>query len=61
MSEEKHTIEVFLNAPQFLKYRKGKSFQLSNAQLQSNSGKHKVDIHLAKKDYRKLLLSIKKT
>jgi hypothetical protein len=59
MSEEKHTIEVFLNAPQFLKYRKGKSFQLSNAQLQSDSGKHKVDIHLAKKDYRKLLLSIK--
>ena len=49
MSEEKHTIEEFLNAPQFLKYRKGKSFQLSNAQLQSHSGKHKVDIHLGKK------------
>ena len=53
MSEEKHTIEVFLNAPQFLKYKKGKAFQLSNAQLQSDSGKHKVDIHLAKNDYRK--------
>ena len=59
MSEEKHTVEVFLNAPQFLKYKKGKAFQLSNAQLQADSGKHKVDIHLAKKDYRKLLLSIK--
>ena len=59
MSEEKHTVEVFLNAPQFLKYRKGKTFQLSNAQLQADSGKHKVDIHLAKKDYRKLLLAIK--
>ena len=42
-----------------MKYRKGQSFQLSNAQLQSDSGKHKVDIHLVKKDYRKLLLSIK--
>ena len=59
MSEEKHTIEVFLNAPQFRKYRQAKSFQLSNAQLQSDSGKHKVDIHLDKKDYRKLLLAIK--
>ena len=25
MSEEKHTVEVFLNAPQFLKYKKGKN------------------------------------
>ena len=24
MSEEKHTVEVFLNAPQFLKYKKQK-------------------------------------
>jgi hypothetical protein len=59
MSEEKHTVEVFLNAPQFRKYRQAKSFQLSNAQLQSDSGKHKADIHLGKKDYRKLLLAIK--
>ena len=59
MSEEKHTVEVFLNAQQFLKYRKGKAFQLSNSQLQSDNGKHKADLHLGKKDYRKLLLSIK--
>ena len=56
---EHHTVEVFLSAPQFLKYRKGKAFQLSNAQLQSSSGKHKVDIHLGKSDYRKLLNAVK--
>jgi hypothetical protein len=56
---EHHTIEVFLSAPQYLKYRKGEPFQLSNAQLQSSVGKHKVDIHLQKRDYRKLLNAIK--
>ena len=58
-STETHEIVVFLNAPQFLKYRKSKPFQLSNTQLQADNGKHKVDIHLDKKDYRKLLLSVK--
>lgn len=56
---EHHTVEVFLSAPQFLKYRKGKPFQLSNAQIQSSSGKHKVDINLGKSDYRKLLNAVK--
>ena len=54
-----HVVEVFLSAPQYLKYRKGKTFQLSNSQLQSSSGKHKVDINLDKKDYRKLLNALK--
>ena len=49
MSEEKHTIEVFLNAPQFLKYKKGKSFQLSNAQLQADSGNTRQIYTLVKK------------
>jgi len=56
---EHHTIEVFLSAPQYLKYRKGEPFQLSNAQLQSSTGKHKCDIHLGKSDYRKLLNAVK--
>ena len=59
MSEEKHTVEVFLNAQQFLKYRKGKAFQLSNSQLQSDNGKHKADLHLGKKDYRNYYSQLK--
>ena len=42
---EHQTIELFLTQPQFLKYRKGKTFQLTNSQLQSDSGKNKVDLH----------------
>ena len=44
--DENQTIELFLTQPQFSKYRRGKTFQLTNSQLQSDSGKHKVDIHL---------------
>ena len=54
-----HVVEVFLSVPQFRKYKKGQAFQLSNTQLQSSAGKHKVDIHLDKKDYRKLLNAVK--
>ena len=54
-----HVVEVFLSVPQFRKYKKGEPFQLSNTQLQSSVGKHKVDIHLDKKDYRKLLNAVK--
>ena len=54
-----HVVEVFLSVPQFRKYKKGEAFQLSNTQLQSSVGKHKVDIHLDKKDYRKLLNAVK--
>ena len=46
---EHHEISVYLTSPQFLKYRKGLAFQLTNAQLQADSGKHLVDIHLSKK------------
>jgi hypothetical protein len=56
---EHQTIELFLTQPQFLKYRKGKTFQLTNSQLQSDSGKNKVDLHLAKSEYNKLLRAIK--
>ena len=56
---ETHEIFVFLSSAQFLKYKKAKSFQLTSAQLQSDNGKHKVDIHLSKKDYKKLLVAIK--
>ena len=41
---ETQTIELYLSQPQFLKYRKGKAFQLTNAQLQSDNGKNKVSI-----------------
>ena len=56
---EKHEISVYLTSPQFLKYRKGHTFQLTNSQLQADHGKHEVDIHLSKKDYKKLLTVIK--
>ena len=56
---EHQKIEVFLTQPQFAKYRRGKTFQLTNLQLQADSGKHKCDISLAKKDYNKLLRAIK--
>jgi hypothetical protein len=56
---EHHEISVYLTSPQFLKYRKGNTFQLTNSQLQADSGKHQVDIHLGKKDYKRLLTAIK--
>jgi len=56
---ENQKIEVFLTQPQFAKYRRGKTFQLTNAQLQADSGKHKCDIALGKSDYNKLLRAIK--
>ena len=59
MTEESHEINVYLTGPQFAKYRKGKSFQLSHSQLEADHGKHKVDIHLGKKAYRKLLNAVK--
>ena len=58
MTEENQTIDLYLNQVQFLKFRKGKSFQLTNAQLQADNGKHKVDIALGKREYNKLLKSI---
>jgi hypothetical protein len=59
MSADNHVVEVFLSTPQFRKYKKGEPFQLSNSQLQSSVGKHKVDIHLGKRDYKKLLTAVK--
>ena len=49
---EHHEISVYLSSPQFLKYRKGNTFQLTNAQLQADNGKHLVDLHISKKDYK---------
>ena len=59
MSEDSHQIDVYLNGPQFLKYKKGKAFQLTHSQLQAHEGKHKIDIHLGKVAYRKLLNAVK--
>ena len=56
---EHHEISVYLTSPQFLKYKKAHTFQLTNSQLQADSGKHQVDIHLGKKDYKKILTAIK--
>ena len=56
---EHHEISVYLSSPQFLKYKKAVPFQLTNAQLQADNGKHLVDVHLSKKDYKKLLTAIK--
>jgi hypothetical protein len=55
---ETQTIDLYLSQPQFLKYRKGLAFQLSNSQLQSDTGKNKVSIDLGVKDYNKLLKAI---
>ena len=55
---EHQTIELYLSQPQFLKYRKGLAFQLSNSQLQSDTGKNKVSIDLGVRDYNKLLKAI---
>jgi hypothetical protein len=58
MTEENQTIDLYLNQGQFLKFRKGKAFQLTNAQLQSDTGKNKVSIDLGVRDYNKLLKAI---
>ena len=58
---EHHEISVYLSSPQFLKYKKAVPFQLTNAQLQADSGKHLVDVHLSKKDFKKLLIKGYKT
>ena len=54
-----HEIHVHLNPAQFLKYRMGASFQLSHSQLKDTASKHRVDIHLAKRDFKKLLKAVK--
>jgi hypothetical protein len=38
----------------------GKTFQLSNSQLQSNSGKHPVDIEMSTKNYKTLINNVSK-
>ena len=56
---ESHQIDVYLNGPQFLKFRIVQLFQITNSQSQSHKGKHKVDIRLGKNAYQKLLNSVK--
>ena len=58
MTEENQTIDIHLNQGQYLKFRKGKNFQLSNSQLRADGGKHKTDMTLGKSDYNKLLKAI---
>ena len=52
-------VEVFLTTTQKRNFEQGKSFQLSNKQLETKSGKHHVEIHLSGQHYHKLLRNVK--
>ena len=48
-------VQIYLTTPQKNKFEKGKAFQLSHTQLESDTGQHHVEIHLSPKDYKDLL------
>ena len=54
------TISVFLTTAQKNKMQGGKTFQLSNIQLQAGSGKHAVDIEMSTKNYKTLVKNVGK-
>jgi hypothetical protein len=58
--EMSESISIFLTTPQKNKMASGKTFQLSNSQLQSNSGKHPVDIEMSTKNYKTLVNNVSK-
>ena len=55
-----HKVELYLTSAQKSKFLKGMNFQMTNSQLQSKNGKHKIDVNLSEKDYNDLLNKISK-
>ena len=43
-----HKVELYLTSAQKSKFLKGMNFQMTNSQLQSKNGKHKIDPNLSK-------------
>lgn len=60
-NDEIHDVTLYLNKSQFLKYKKGKAFQLSFDQLRLRTGKHEVTVKLDTKEYKRLLVAVKKS
>jgi hypothetical protein len=52
------SVKVFLTNPQKNKMQGGKPFQLSSMQLQSDSGKHAVEIQMTPKNHKALLKNV---
>ena len=55
-----HKVELHLTTSQKCKFLKGMNFQMTNSQLQSKNGKHKIDPNLSEKDFNDLLNKISK-
>ena len=55
-----HKVELYLTSAQKSKFLKGMNFQMTNSQLESKQGKHKIDVNLSEKDYNDLLNKISK-
>ena len=55
-----HKVELYLTSAQKNKFLKGTNFQMTNSQLESKSGKHKIDVNLSENNYNDLLNKISK-
>ena len=55
-----HKVELYLTSAQKSKFLKGMNFQMTNTQLESKNGKHKIDVNLSEKNYNDLLNKISK-
>ena len=55
-----HKVELYLTSSQKNKFLKGMNFQMTNSQLESKQGKHKIDVNLSEKNYNDLLNKISK-
>ena len=55
-----HKVELYLTSAQKNKFLKGMNFQMTNSQIESKHGKHKIDVNLSEKDYKDLLNKISK-
>ena len=53
-----HKVELYLTSAQKNKFLKGMNFQMTNYQLESKHGKHKIDVNLSEKNYKDLLNKI---
>ena len=49
-----HKVELYLTSAQKSKFLKGMNFQMTNSQLESKNGKHKIDVNLLEKNYNDL-------
>ena len=55
-----HKVELYLTSAQKNKFLKGMNFQMTNSQLESKNGKHKIDVNLSENNYNHLLNKISK-